>query len=436
MAVISAPAFGQTAGRPEIGAKAVLPAVPYWWTASEAVPIDLTPLLWFNEIDGGKGPDSACCVIGIAGRHRLSRVTLWWGLGFGLEANGGTPAAIEAAIQHSSGGILSFRSLHGRVGFTALYPALRRPSGARVSVGVSGVWVADARYLQTVPLFDCPTNAPASLCVSVDAPYGWSAGRDYALEAEGTHGTGDWDRPWLRAGLSIGVKAAGGDHSYARIEAESRVGGDVGPARWKARFAGGWSSEGAPQQRRFRLEGAGSIRRWLNPYLDARGALFEDQPYFVEGGPHLRAYTETKPLVFSYVAASGELSREGRTEAGLWGRIGLFLEAAWTPAVPGVVGPEELNEEGDLLFDWRELPEGEDEARGRFRARVLEVPKVWADGGLSFTGGYDRVALTLSFPLWASESAFADEPFSGERKPFALRWSFNITFFPMGRAGP
>jgi hypothetical protein len=127
------------------------------------------------------------------------------------------------------------------------------------------------------------------------------------------------------------------------------------------------------------------------------------------------------------------LSREAETTSGFWGRVGLFLEAAWTPGIPDVLGPEGLNPEGQLLFDWRELPEGEGEAQGEFRSCVLRVPKLWADGGVSFTGGYDKVALTLSFPLWASNSAFADQPITGNVKPFALRWSFNVIFFPLGR---
>ncbi len=203
-----------------------------------------------------------------------------------------------------------------------------------------------------------------------------------------------------------------------------------------ARFAGGLTAGGAPQQRRFFLDGAGPIKRWLNPYLSTRGALFEDQPYFVAGGPHLRAYSETKPLVESYLAASGEISRQAQARNGAWGQIGAFFEVAWTPGIPSVVGPEEMNDDGSFLFDWTRLPPEEGAELGQFRARVLEPPKIWADGGLAVTGGYDKVEATLAFPIWASDAAFADEPINDtERKPLALRWSFNFTFYPGGRPG-
>ena len=89
-----------------------------------------------------------------------------------------------------------------------------------------------------------------------------------------------------------------------------------------------------------------------------------------------------------------------------------------------------------FLFDWRELPEGEDQALGRFRARSLHVPQLWADAGLAFTGGYRRVAVMVSFPVWASVPDFASAPIGGGRKkPFALRGTLTIIFFPMGRVG-
>jgi hypothetical protein len=136
-------------------------------------------------------------------------------------------------------------------------------------------------------------------------------------------------------------------------------------------------------------------------------------------------------LVERYLAVSGELGREGRLPEGPWGRVAVFLEAAWTPGLPDRSGPEELGPAADFLFDWRELPDGVGSPQGRFRARVLEVSELWADAGIALTGGYERVALTVSLPLWASEAAFADEPFRGqEKKPFALRWAITLKVFP------
>jgi hypothetical protein len=136
-----------------------------------------------------------------------------------------------------------------------------------------------------------------------------------------------------------------------------------------------------------------------------------------------------------YLAAGGEIARDIETDVGAWGRVAGFAEAAWTPGIPDRLGPEQLNEGGSLLFDWQELPAGEGEPLGRFRARSLEVNEIWADAGLALSAGYDKLAVTISLPLWASDPAFAGEPISGgDKKALALRWALSISFFPQGRA--
>jgi hypothetical protein len=420
----------------EVTAKAALPAVPYWWTASESAGIDLVPVVWANDIDGGA---SGCCAVGAAVRRRVRGATAWLGLGFGTSPDGGTPAAIEAAVE-IEGGLLAFRSLHGRAGFSAFYPLYREPDGpdpGRVSLGVSTVWLYDERYVPTVPLFDCPREAPSAPCQQVETTYPWSDGQDNALVAEAVWGRGEWSAPRLEGSLAAGLKLAGSDYAYSRAELEAVVEGRKGRARWLARLSAGWASGGAPLQRRFLLYGADPVSRWLSPYLEARGALLADVPYFLPGGPNLRAYETTRPLVKRYIGALGEVSRLVEGEGGFWGRIGVFLESAWTPGIPDRLGPEQLREDGSLLFDWRELPgEKEGAELGRFRARSLEVSELWADGGVAITGGYRRVAATISLPLWASEPAFANEPFGGgAKRAFAVRWTLTLHFFPNGRPG-
>jgi hypothetical protein len=412
-------------------AKAALPAVPYWWTPGKSS-TGLLPLLWTNDIDGGS---NGCCVIGAAGRQHLGEATLWLALGFGSDPKGGTPAAIEVAAEINQGAV-AFRSLHGRSGFSAFYslPGLLDPQrNTRVSLGASSVWLFDERYLEELPFFDC-ADAPAVPCELDPTPYPWSEGQDNAILAEGARGEGTWGAPRLTGSLGVGLKAVGGDYGYVRAELAGEAWGRFDGTGWMARLAGGWVSGGSPMERRFLLYGADPVTRWLNPYIEARGALFSDIPYVVPGGPNLRAYAATQPLVESFLGALGQVSRGGETSSGLWGRVDAFLEAAWIPGIPDRLGPEQLNEDGDFLFDWRELPEGEDEAQGRFMARVLEVSKIWADAGITLTGGYRNVAVAVAFPLWASEPAFADEPIGGgEKKAFAARWTLTVLFFPKGR---
>ncbi len=271
-------------------------------------------------------------------------------------------------------------------------------------------------------------------------PYPWSDGEDHALVAELEGGTGAWGSPQLRGSLTAGLKLLGGDHDYGRGELAATVVGRLGQADWSAGVAGGWTSGDAPLQRRFLLEGADPASRWLNPYLDARGALFSelpfvggDVPYYMPGGPNLRSYEATRPLVKRYVAASGDLGRRVESARGVWGRLAGFLTVAWLPGLPERLGPEDLRVNGPILFDWRELPTGEDREQGRFRARVLEVPAIWADAGLAVSGGYDRVAVMLSFPFWSSEPGFASEPAGGTKKAFALRWTLTLSFQAQGR---
>jgi hypothetical protein len=429
---LPAPARAQWEGT----AKAALPAVPYWWPVDGTEALGLIPLIWTNDVDGGGS--AGCCVIGAATRRRVGDATLWLGLGFGTRPDGGTPAALEAAVE-IEGSVLAFRVLHGRGGFSAFYPVYRGEAASpteRVSVGIASIWVYDDRYVGTIPLFECPTDAPAAPCRAVETPYPWSGGQDNAIAVEAVWGRGEWGAPRLRGSLATGVRLAGGDHTYVRAELEATVSGRKGRGRWLARLSGGWASSGAPLQRRFLLYGADPVTRWLNPYLEARGALLADVPYVVPGGPGVRAYEATQPLVKRYLGASGELGRllEGRN--GLWGRVGLFLDAAWAPGLPDRLGPESLWEEGSLLFDWRELPEGEGAELGRFRARSLEVSELWADAGVTVTGAYRALAATLSLPLWVSEPAFAGESLGGAKKAFAVRWVLTFRFFPDGHGGP
>ncbi len=153
------------------------------------------------------------------------------------------------------------------------------------------------------------------------------------------------------------------------------------------------------------------------------------------GGPNLRSYEATRPLVKRYVAASGELGRRVESIQGVWGRLAGFAALAWLPGLPDRLGPESLRFNGPILFDWRELPAGEDREQGRFRARVLEVPAIWADAGLTVSGGYDRVAVMLSFPFWSSQPGFASEPVSGSKRAIALRWTLTVIFQAPGRLG-
>ncbi len=420
--------------------KAALPAVPYWWSPTAARDVEVIPLLWFNAVDGD---EEGCCVVGAAVRREIGSARLWLGLGLGTAPDAGTPAAFEAAAQFDRG-LIAFRELHGRGGVSAQYSVLstegRAPGvPARLAVGVSALWLDDERYLTTVPLFDCPAEAPSVPCDSVETPYAWSPGEDFAVVAEAEWGAGVWRSPRLRASLATGLKLAGGDYDYLRGQVDARVSGPWRRFDWWARLAGGWSSGDAPLQRRFLLAGADPISRWMNPYLDARGALFSDVPfaggdvpYYAPGGPNLRAYEETRPLVKRYVAASGELGRTVESTRGFWGRVAGFFEAAWLPGLPERLGPESLRPNGALLFDWRELPTGEDEELGRFRARSLEVSSLWADLGVAFTGGYERVAVMVSVPFWSSEPGFAGEPLSGEKRAFAPRWTLSVFFTAVG----
>ncbi len=161
--------------------------------------------------------------------------------------------------------------------------------------------------------------------------------------------------------------------------------------------------------------------------LEARDAILTDVPYFVEGGAHLRAYDDTRPLVKRYIGTAVEYGRTVAVRHGVWGRVAGFAEIAWTPGIPDRLGPEQLGPDGPILFDWRELPVGEGGPLGRFRARVLEVDEVWADAGAALTIGYRRLAARVSLPLLASAPAFAGDPLLREdKRTLALRWSLTV----------
>lgn len=417
----------------DVTPKAALPSWPLWWPGFRAGGIEMIPLLWSSDVDGaGEG----CCVVGAAIRRRSGPATLWLGLAAGTDPDAGTPAAFEVAVE-VEGGAVAFRRLHGRDGLVAFAPLLDGESGRwlgrplRFSAGVSGTWIYDQRYLETLVLFDCPADAPAAPCRQLETPYPWSDGRDYAFALEGALGDGSAGASHATLSLISGVKALDGDHDYLRIEAAGEKAGGFRGVDWKIRLGAGWASGDAPLQRRFHLDGGDPIARWLNPYLDARGAFLRHTPYHVPGGPGLRAYHDSRPLVKRYVAARGELSQIGTTTGELWGRASIFIEGAWTPALPERIGPDGFDGGSPLLFDWRDLPPGEGEALGEFMARVLNPPEVWADAGLSATGGYGSFSVTLAVPFWASEAALADEPLAGgKKKPFGLRWSLTVAFEP------
>ncbi len=412
-------------------AQASLSHVPYWWRVRHDDGVDAVPIVWINDVDGGGS--AGCCAVGAAGRLRSETATVWFGLAFGSSPDAGAPAAIEAAVE-INGGTIAFRSLHGRSGFAGRYPVWQRNAPGhdqleQISLGLSALWLDDERYLETVPLFDCPADAPSAPCAEVETPYPWSEGSDQAIAAEALWGGGDWLQPRISTNLVVGLEVVGGERNYFRWETDLHVTDSLGVSQLDTRLSAGWASGNAPLQRRFLLEGADPVSRWLNPYLDGRGALLGDLPYYMPDGPRLRSYTATRPLVKRYIAASAELSRWWETRLGFAYAVTGFLAAAWTPAIPDRLGPEALNPDGAVLFDWRELPAGEDEALGRFRARSLEKSEIWADAGLAVSGSYDRVRVTVSVPVWASAADFASQPIGGgEKKAFALRWTLSIAF--------
>jgi hypothetical protein len=276
----------------DVIAKSALPSVPYWWTASEKHGIDLIPLIWTNDVDGGS---SGCCVLGVAGRARLGEATVWLGLGFGTDPKGGTPAAIEAAAQ-IGWGTLAYRNLHGRTGVSLFFPILTNDEPSpllvnRLSAGISVLSLDDDSYIEPLPLFSCP-DSPAAPCTAVPSPYPWSRGQDFGLAVEGTWGRGDWSTPRITGSLIWGIDVAGSDYNYLRGEVDAQVAGTVERFDWVARMSGGWAGNSPPLQRRFLLYGADPVSRWQNPYLDVKGALFQDIAYFMPGarsyGPTLR----------------------------------------------------------------------------------------------------------------------------------------------------
>lgn len=414
----------------DVTPKAALPAWELWWPTAPDAEIATIPLLWTNDVDGG---GEGCCVVGAGARYRTGPGTLWLGVGFGTSAEAGAPAALEVAAE-IEGAALAFRHLHGRnavSAFLPLTPRQGRRSGDgrfRMSAGASGNWMYDDRYAETFVAFNCPADAPAAPCQQVETAFAWSEGRDYSVVAEATLGLAS-RRGRLSAGVIGGLKVLDGDHDYLRAEVEVERTRRWRSAALRLRLAGGWASGDAPLQRRFHLGGADPVTRWLNPYLDAQGALLSGGHYYAPGGPGLRAYTESRPLVKRYLAARGEIGRSRALENGLRGGISLFLEGAWTPGLPDRIGPEEFDLSGPILFDWRDLPAGEGRERGQFMARVLSLSEIWADAGFALTGGYKVVSVTVALPIWASEPALADEPVGGgERKAFAARWSFTVAF--------
>jgi hypothetical protein len=373
----------------DVIAKAALPAVPYWWTASHSPAIDLIPLAWTNDVDGGS---SGCCVLGAAGRARLGRATVWLGLGFGTEPDGGSPAAVEAAAQ-IDWGVISYRNLHGRTGVSLFFPLLIGGAEGsttlhRLSAGISALSLDDERYFDPVPLFSCP-ESPAAPCETVSAPYPWSPDQDFGLALEGAWGRGEWRAPRLGGSAVLGLKTAGGDYRYVRGELDAQVAGVLERFDYTVRAAGGWVSDSSPLQRRFLLSGADPVTRWLNPYIDVQKALFQDIAYFMPGGPQLRAYTEIQPLATGYLSLAGVISESASTPSGFWGRLDAFVETAWR-----------------------------------------------ADAGFAFAGGFRNIGVAVSLPLWASNPSFADPPEGdGIKSAFALRWALSIMFYPHGRPG-
>jgi len=409
--------------------KAALPAWPLWWDAAPDLEVGVIPLAWTSEVDGsGEG----CCVIGAAARRRTGPATVWLGIGFGTSPDAGSPAALEAAVA-VKGGVVAFRRLHGRNGFAAFLPLFdaeqRRPpwGKGRLSLGVSGNWIYDDRYLDSFISFRCPSEAPAAPCEQIERAWAWSEGRDYALALEGTVGDASTSGPRVTLVALAGIEALDGDHDYLKVELQTERVGTLSSADWRVGLAAGWVSGDAPLQRRFHLGGSHPLQRWMSPFLDAEGALFADVPYFTPGSAGLRAYSDLRPLVKRYVAGRAEIGRSQAATSGIWGRFSLFVEGAFTPALPQRLGPDDFDLASPILFDWRQLPAGEGEARGRFMARVLEVPELWGDAGVALTAGYKSLSITVASPLWASEPALADEPAGGgQKKALALRWSLSV----------
>lgn len=400
-----------------------LPELPYWWPLPRGPNTDAVPLGWYNDVDGA--------VLGAAVRRTLGPATLWAGIGFGLKGGGGTPAALEIAAERG-GASLVFRHLHGRNALTAWSPGYSLTRRIQVSGGVTAIWLDDARYLETLPLFECSAAAPAAPCSEVDVPYAWGEEADHSLDLAGRYSRPGGDSN-ATAKVSVGIRALGGEAEYVRAEGEWRVHRTLGRFVADLRLGAGWASSGTPGHRRFFLQGADALTRWMNPLLQTRGALLEDAPYFVPGGAHLRAYADIEPLVRRYLAVAGALSRQRRLVSRLWGRASVFAEGAWTPGLPDRLGPDQLQPGDAFLFDWRELPAGVGAPLGRFRARVLEVSELWADAGLAASVRYGGVGIELSLPLWASQPAFADPPLSGgDKKAFAPRWALRIFLSPTG----
>jgi len=361
------------------------------------------------------------------------------GLGFGTDADGGNPAAVEASAQ-IDWGVLSYRNLHGRTGISLFFPLLiggpEDPLKVdRLSAGISALSLDNESYFDPVPLFSCP-DSPAAPCSTVSTPYPWSPDQDFGLAVEGTWGRGLWSAPRLAGSAVLGLKVGGGDYGYLRGELDAQVTGALERFDYTVRAGGGWVSDSSPLQRRFLLSGADPVRRWLNPYIDVAGSLFQDVSYFVPGGPQLRAYQEIQPLATGYLSLAGIISEGASTPSGFWGRLDAFVETAWTPVIPSRLGPDDLHPDGSFLFDWRELPTGEDTDGGRFMTRTLEVSELWADAGFTFAGGFRNLAVAVSLPLWASNPSFADKPVGdGIKNAFALRWTLSVMFYPYGRPG-